>query len=168
MTYLSSEEQAVGNSSVAKLLRWNHFGRKNLGYLYAISQGAQFVFDFDDVNVLQASNTAGNVLYQAILTGRLGGAGSSPSAHAIDMHAAGQCAGCQPHLYNPYPDFLPTTLDGRRVFAWPRGFPLDHVNDNRTFSRLGAAAPDELEGVGIFQSLADHAVDVDATYRMTR
>ena len=31
---------------------WNHFGRKNIGYLYAILNGAQMIWDFDDDNTL--------------------------------------------------------------------------------------------------------------------
>lgn len=31
---------------------WNHFGRKNIGYLYAILYGATVVWDFDDDNML--------------------------------------------------------------------------------------------------------------------
>ena len=31
---------------------WNHFGRKNIGYLYAILYGAIVVWDFDDDNIL--------------------------------------------------------------------------------------------------------------------
>ncbi|EOD23456.1 hypothetical protein EMIHUDRAFT_199815 [Emiliania huxleyi CCMP1516] len=33
-------------------LRWNHFGRKNLGFLYAIQHGARWVYDTDDDNEL--------------------------------------------------------------------------------------------------------------------
>ena len=31
---------------------WNHFGRKNVGYLYAILHGARMAWDFDDDNGL--------------------------------------------------------------------------------------------------------------------
>ena len=31
---------------------WNHFGRKIVGYLYAILHGAEMVWDFDDDNAL--------------------------------------------------------------------------------------------------------------------
>ena len=37
---------------VVKALPWNHFGRKNIGYLYAILHGATTVWDFDDDNML--------------------------------------------------------------------------------------------------------------------
>ena len=34
------------------VLPWNHFGRKNIGYIYAIHHGAQIIWDFDDDNIL--------------------------------------------------------------------------------------------------------------------
>ena len=34
-------------------LPWKTFGRKNVGYLYAISMGAKIIFDFDDDNLLK-------------------------------------------------------------------------------------------------------------------
>lgn len=33
-------------------LPWNHFGRKNVGYLYAVLHGATSIWDFDDDNLL--------------------------------------------------------------------------------------------------------------------
>jgi hypothetical protein len=40
--------------ATGKLLRWNHFGRKNLGFLYALQHGARWVYDTDDDNELQS------------------------------------------------------------------------------------------------------------------
>jgi hypothetical protein len=36
-----------------KVIPWNSFARKNIGYLYAIAHGAKFVWDFDDDNALE-------------------------------------------------------------------------------------------------------------------
>ena len=41
-------------TATGKLLRWNHFGRKNLGFLYAVQHGARWVYDTDDDNELQS------------------------------------------------------------------------------------------------------------------
>lgn len=38
--------------SFMELLPWNHFGRKNLGYLFAMINGARLIFDVDDDNIL--------------------------------------------------------------------------------------------------------------------
>lgn len=37
-------------------LPWNHFGRKNIGYLYAILHGANIIWDFDDDNTFLAKH----------------------------------------------------------------------------------------------------------------
>ncbi len=34
-------------------LPWNSFGRKNIGYLFAIAKGARVIWDFDDDNLLK-------------------------------------------------------------------------------------------------------------------
>lgn len=52
--YLNEEDQVQLASFIpfVRELPWNHFGRKNVGYLYAIMHGAQIVWDFDDDNML--------------------------------------------------------------------------------------------------------------------
>ena len=32
---------------------WKSFGRKNIGYLYAIANGASAIWDFDDDNIMK-------------------------------------------------------------------------------------------------------------------
>ena len=52
--YLSpSDQESLGYESF-KYLPWNHFGRKNLGFLFAIENGAEIIYD------------TGNVLYTHI------------------------------------------------------------------------------------------------------
>lgn len=52
--YLSVRKQLELESElpILKLLPWNSFGRKNVGYLYAIANGAKAIWDFDDDNML--------------------------------------------------------------------------------------------------------------------
>ena len=45
LVFLSYEDQVKMPSSFVKQLPWNSFGRKNVGYLYAITQGANVIFD---------------------------------------------------------------------------------------------------------------------------
>ena len=54
--YLTPEDQEElsDHLPVIKLLPWNHFGRKNVGYLYAMLHGAEVIWDFDDDNGLLA------------------------------------------------------------------------------------------------------------------
>lgn len=41
VTYLSPEDQEALPYRIKNLLSWDHFGRKNIGYLYAIHHGAK-------------------------------------------------------------------------------------------------------------------------------
>lgn len=49
--YLSPEDQEKMGFGVAKLLPWNHYTRKMIGYLYAIKNGADIIADSDDDNI---------------------------------------------------------------------------------------------------------------------
>ncbi|CAN0473368.1 unnamed protein product, partial [Laminaria digitata] len=41
VTYLAPEDQEQLPYRIVSLLPWNHFGRKNVGYLYAVHHGAK-------------------------------------------------------------------------------------------------------------------------------
>ena len=56
--YLTPADQERLPFAVARHLRWNHFGRKNVGFLYAIAHGARWVYDTDDDNELQRPHSA--------------------------------------------------------------------------------------------------------------
>lgn len=49
--FLSADEQASLGYSILEHLPWNHYGRKMIGYLYAIQQGAEIIVDTDDDNI---------------------------------------------------------------------------------------------------------------------
>ncbi len=51
LTFLSVEEQLELDSQFAKNCPFNHYARKNIGYLYAIQQGADIIYDTDDDNL---------------------------------------------------------------------------------------------------------------------
>ena len=51
VTYLSPADQEALGFETARLLPWNHYGRKMLGYLYAMSRGATVIVDTDDDNI---------------------------------------------------------------------------------------------------------------------
>ena len=53
LVFLSYEDQVKMPSNFVKRLPWNSFGRKNVGYLYAITQGANVIFDLDDDNIIK-------------------------------------------------------------------------------------------------------------------
>jgi len=58
VVYLTAEQQIAlaAHLPLISNLPWNHFGRKNVGYLYAILHGASVVWDFDDDNELLRSD----------------------------------------------------------------------------------------------------------------
>lgn len=51
LTWLSIEDQGRMKLRLAEKLPFNHYCRKNLGYLWAISQGAETIYDTDDDNL---------------------------------------------------------------------------------------------------------------------
>lgn len=50
LTFLSVEKQKALGFSLAEKCPYNHYARKNIGYLYAICQGAEVIYDTDDDN----------------------------------------------------------------------------------------------------------------------
>ena len=49
--YLDVEQQISLAPGLANAIPFNHYGRKMLGYLYAIKQGAEIIIDTDDDNI---------------------------------------------------------------------------------------------------------------------
>jgi hypothetical protein len=48
--FLSVDAQKTAPGGLGQALPWNHYARKNLGYLHAIEQGCECIFDTDDDN----------------------------------------------------------------------------------------------------------------------
>ena len=53
LIFLSEKDQIDMQLQFVDNLPWDTFGRKNVGYIYAISQGAKLIFDFDDDNIIK-------------------------------------------------------------------------------------------------------------------
>lgn len=51
VVYLNVEAQIDLSSSLANAIPFNHYGRKMMGYLYAMQQGADIIIDTDDDNI---------------------------------------------------------------------------------------------------------------------
>lgn len=51
VTYLNVEDQIALSSSLANAIPYNHYGRKMMGYVYALKQGAEIIIDTDDDNI---------------------------------------------------------------------------------------------------------------------
>jgi hypothetical protein len=50
-TYLNVEDQVDLCASLANAIPFNHYGRKMMGYIYAMQQGADIIIDTDDDNI---------------------------------------------------------------------------------------------------------------------
>ncbi|XP_013389154.1 probable glycosyltransferase STELLO2 [Lingula anatina] len=137
--YLTVQEQEQCEFNICKLLPWNHFGRKNIGFLYAMKHGAQLIYDTDDDNELKESLFI-------------------PDPAKIEVKNVKVQSKT---LWNPYPFF------SQYKDSWPRGFPLEKIKDNATKTQsVTDQLPNT--NIGIIQSLADHEPDVDALYRLTQ
>jgi len=49
--YLSPKQQQLLDFNIIKYLPWNHYSRKMIGYLYAMKEGAEVIYDTDDDNI---------------------------------------------------------------------------------------------------------------------
>ena len=143
--YLSvkDQEHIARSSPFVRQTPWDHFGRKNIGYMFAIANGARVVWDFDDDNLLITSEFVE----------------SEPSGgqQLVTVRNAALSI-------NPYP------LLGAGEFAWPRGFPLEQINNASTLPHQENVVDAQMtpERIGIVQALANHDPDVDAIYRLQR
>lgn len=146
----------------------NHFGRKNLGYLSAIREGAKYVYDTDDDNILK-TDANGEPLGIPILDAQ-----NPPHRVAQAWHCSfdkGTTRSWNPHALYGQPT------------SWPRGLPLDDIpetslpcghsavknlSDSTTYAYHKVFH--QLPGISfaVQQSLADTHPDVDAIYRLTR
>ena len=153
VVFLNEKEQTKLKSRFVEAIPWNHFGRKNIGYLYAIAHGAEVIWDFDDDNMLKyfiegAAPDGAPSLNTAVP--------SPPSIHALlpDSHS-------HPTL-NPYP-----FLGAESLPSWPRGLPLVDIKVKKCSNFTLKDVKVDTESIGVLQSLADHQPDLDAIYRIT-
>ena len=142
--YLSLDDQMDFHRKISAFVDkvpLNHFGRKNIGYLYAIYHGAKEIFDFDDDNFLKKGN------HLAFCTSRV-----------IEMSVQKGCI-----VGNPYP--IMGAPSAGNVPAWPRGYPLEKIKSNCS-QKLKERS--NKRSIDIFQYLADVDPDVDGVFRLTR
>lgn len=139
VVFLTSDDQKTMFPLLSSTIPWNHFSRKNIGYAFAIKNGAELIWDFDDDNE--------NVLPTKIVE----------TSRTFRM----PCDNVSHHLFNPYPFF-----SVNETYTWPRGFPLEHIRNDLTVSTLCNVS--KVVSIGVIQSLANIQPDVDAIYRFTR
>ncbi len=101
--FLSLEKQQTLDYEIIKLLPENHYCRKNIGYLYAISRGARIIYETDDDNELindVITIPEDDELVQISVKDR-------------------NCANIFSYFGQPT--------------VWPRGFPLDQVTHSKNY-----------------------------------
>ena len=150
VTFLNAETQASLPYQILKHLKWNHFSRKNVGYLYAIHHGASIIYDTDDDNVLLTPHIPVDYM-------------TSPTAKIpLKLRHTLQ------HVYNPYVEFgSAKKVSKERIFSWPRGTPLETIREPQTYLTLDDTEHLLTPEIGVLQSLANHEPDVDSMFRLT-
>ncbi|GJJ75665.1 hypothetical protein EMPS_08023 [Entomortierella parvispora] len=146
--YLSVEEQPCLNYEIHKALPYKAYTRKNIGYLWAIQQGAKKIFDTDDDNLPNGKD----IILESPTEGVVGYRKVSGTGKSVNIYS---------HFGRPD--------------IWPRGFPLEEIDVRRPVAYLPeydslsvqarrVLAPPML----IQQGLADLDPDVDAIFRLTQ
>ena len=154
VVYLNPQAQEALRNPFVNALPWNHFSRKNVGYLYAVTHGANVIWDFDDDN-----------LFKFWVPGSA--PANSPSIDAtLAAFEAASIATLHPDhhtfpTYNPYP-----SLGAPSMPSWPRGLPLNHVKKPESHNATLVPRTMDSTSIAVLQSLADLQPDVDAIYRL--
>jgi hypothetical protein len=161
VVFLSRERQKELEKYLefAKETPWNHFARKNIAYLYAIANGAHFIWDFDDDNILYPNETLSRYTVNAANAFNSNRPHQTTTILVPELQNSTECG-----VFNPYPFYRPSVID-----IWPRGYPLDKINSAECQLRDRYCLREvPSHRIGIFQSVADKDPDVDAIYRLTR
>ncbi|KAG0031967.1 hypothetical protein BGZ83_004494, partial [Gryganskiella cystojenkinii] len=141
-------EQQCLDYGIVDVIPFRAYTRKNIGYLWAIQQGATKVFDTDDDNL----PTGNDIIFE------------SPRGGVVACRADNS-AGKSVNIYSHF----------GRPDIWPRGFPLEEIDirlpvsyippyESLTEQEQGVLAPPMM----IQQGLADLDPDVDAIFRLTQ
>ena len=140
---------------------WKHFCRKNLGYLFAILHGANFIFDFDDDNYvkLDASGKPMDVL-------PLEEEEDEMKLLNVTIVANG------PSYFNHHPIMHPSFFNETERTSWAKGFPLQYTQDKHTQGRVAFQKDlpfkSKIDEIGVIQYLADDNPDINAFHRLTK
>ena len=152
----TEDASAVGQFSEA--LPFRHFGRKNIGYIYAIAHGAQMIFDFDDDNLLPLSPPSSSRKTHVF-----------PPLHDTEVLRDAAMIVTGPKVFNHH-YLMRATVEGS---TWPRGFPLSQIQNEATRGRIVLDAGEYRDisiprEVGVLQFMADLDPDVDAIHRLVQ
>jgi len=141
VVYLSLEDQLKQFPDFAPLIPENTYIRKSIGYLYAIQNGAETIFESDDDNI--PYRDARECIEQALRGSQRDGTELQAKSGWVNVYAQFGAVNC-----------------------WPRGYPLELILD-RTSPQKNESGPRSMPW-RVLQYLADDDPDVDAIYRMTQ
>jgi hypothetical protein len=103
LIYLRPDDQELLEFRTIKHTPWNHFSRKNIGFLYAMRAGAEVILDVDDDNDLVEKTIPMTSIH------------GSNNVRLVRS----------PGPINVYQFFEPS------MFIWPRGFPLHAIQQSK-------------------------------------
>ncbi|KHJ94400.1 hypothetical protein OESDEN_05670 [Oesophagostomum dentatum] len=142
--FLSMEQQENLGFRLSVVSPENSYTRKNIGYLYAIKNGARWIYDTDDDN-----KPYGRGLQQFDFKNFTSGLCYRRDTNGNDT---------QSKLFNPYRFFGNPEM-------WPRGFPLEYLRDHiNGKDRLCLCS--SMRTPAVQQGLVHKDPDVDAIYRL--
>ena len=140
--FISVDEQINEYYELSKILPFNHYSRKNIGYLYAIQKGYETIIETDDDNIPYDN-------WLQIPTINL----HNENQQIIELNG--------PKFINIYKKFSDLNI-------WPRGLPLKYILNEELILEKPAGNKDGFYNeISILQGLADGDPDVDAIFRLT-
>ena len=157
----SYQKQTLESNSFIRLMPFNSFARKNIGYLFALYYGAKVIYDFDDDNVLAPLEDATTVQLPFIYKENIGFENTALVKYVQNLGHDD----VESKAFNPYAYMNPS-----HAHSWPRGFPVDQLQKNFDLwdSTNTTVGDIKYSSIGVIQSLCDGDPDNDAVFRMTR
>ena len=145
-------KKVLGNSEFVKANSWDQTGRKNIGYYYAVLQGATVIWDFDDNNMLKfwipGAAPPGAPSIDAAL----------PTSDMLDVL---EPVNHNWITWNPYP-----VMGAPEVDSWPRGLPIDDALNKESSNAPLKETTVSKQSIAVLQSLSDRQPDADELYQV--
>jgi len=135
--FLDLKRQKSLFGALSESIPTEHYARKNLGYLHALSYSPEWIYETDDDNFPLETPFGSRGLYLE-----------------LDFFSS------QSRWLNMYEIFGYTAAAEKPTILWPRGFDLQSIRAKSNFSNR-ATVPSPIQ-----QGLADGDPDVDALYRL--
>jgi hypothetical protein len=137
--FLSVPNQEASDFTISRLLPWNHYARKNLGYLVSMQKKTEWIYETDDDNI-PLSNPFNFGHFNKFIDSVMNETGK---------------------WVNIYTEFNPINLPNEeKLTIWPRGLPLEEIYKKN--QKIEIEAPHLL----LWQGLANGDPDVDAIFRL--